>query len=143
MKARITRPGAGSHGGMNAYIQGGCRDLGAERGIVEIQIDGPTDSESYRALIQELDAQIAARGQIKVLEIICDLGWVSPAVWWEDLGWSFRHLRDISRAAVVTDKSWIGPIVKMMSGVMTGAAAQEGGAPAERERALNNRQSGE
>jgi hypothetical protein len=91
----------------------------ADSGIIEIHIDGPTDSESYRALIQELDAQIAARGQIRVLEIISDLGWVSPAVWWEDLGWSFRHLRDISRAAVVTDKSWIGPIVKMMSGVMT------------------------
>lgn len=92
--------------------------LDPDAGIVEIRIDGPTDSESYRALIRDLDALIAARGKIRVLEIVCDLGWVSPAVWWEDLGWSFRHLKDISRAAVVTDKSWIGPIVKMMSGVM-------------------------
>ena len=93
--------------------------LDSETGIIEIEIDGPTDYESYRTLIRDLDAQIAARGKIRVLEIIRDMGWVSPAVWWEDLGWSFRHLRDISRAAVVTDKSWIGPIVKMMSGVMT------------------------
>ena len=89
-----------------------------ETGIIEILIDGPTDSECYRALIQDMDAQIARMGQIRVLEIVRDLGWVSPAVWWEDLGWSFRHLKDISRAAVVTDKSWIGPIVTMMSGVM-------------------------
>lgn len=93
--------------------------LDSKTGIIEIEIDGAIDRDNYRALIRDMDAQIAARGQIRVLEIISDMGWVSPAVWWEDLGWSFRHLKDISRAAVVTDKSWIGPIIQMMSGVMT------------------------
>lgn len=92
--------------------------LDSKTGIIEIEIDGGIDRDSYRALIQDMDAQIAAMGQIRVLEIISDMGWVSPAVWWEDLGWSFRHLKDISRAAIVSDKSWIGSIVMMMSGVM-------------------------
>ncbi|MCF8708845.1 SpoIIAA family protein [Rhizorhapis sp. SPR117] len=92
--------------------------LDPETGIIEIDIDGAADMESYRALVRDLDAEIAAHGKILILEIIRDIGWISPGIWWEDMGWSFHHLKDIARVAVVTDKGWIGPIAKMMGAVM-------------------------
>lgn len=92
--------------------------LDREMGIIEIDIDGAADMESYRALVREMDAEIAAQGKILILEIVRDIGWISPGIWWEDLGWSFRHLKDIARVAVVTDKGWIGPLAKMMGAVM-------------------------
>lgn len=97
--------------------------LDPHRGIVEIDIDGGADGESYRALVKDMDAQIEAHGKISVLEIVRDIGWVSPGIWWEDFGWSFRHLKDIGRLAVVTDKAWLTPIVHTMSGVMPGEVA--------------------
>lgn len=90
-----------------------------ETGIFEIEVDGAPDAESYRNLIHAMDAEIAAQGKILILEIIRDVGWISPGVWWEDMGWSFRHLKDIARLAVVTDKGWVGPIAKMMNAVMS------------------------
>lgn len=93
--------------------------LDAETRIIEIEIDGAVDAESYHALVRDIDAEIAARGKILILEIIRDFGWISPGIWWEDMGWSFRHLKDIARVAVVTDKGWMGPIAKMMAAVMT------------------------
>lgn len=90
-----------------------------QTGVVEIEIDGAADTDSYRALINDLDRLIEENGKISVLEIVRDIGWVSPGIWWEDLGWSFRHLKDIARVAIVTDKGWINPIIKMMAGVMS------------------------
>ncbi|MBB4642225.1 SpoIIAA family protein [Rhizorhapis suberifaciens] len=97
--------------------------LDSKKGIVEIEIDGAADTKSYRTLITDMDQLIAANGKISVLEIVRDIGWLSPGIWWEDLGWSFRHLKDIARVAIVTDKSWIKPIVKMMAGVMSAEVA--------------------
>lgn len=92
--------------------------LDNETGIIEIDIDGAADAESYRALVRDMDAEIAAQGKILILETIRDVGWISPGIWWEDMGWSFHHLKDIARVAVVTDKGWVGPIAKMMAAVM-------------------------
>lgn len=92
--------------------------LDAETGIFEIAIDGAPDAESYLALVRDMDAEIEAQGKILILEIIQDIGWISPGIWWEDMGWSFRHLKNIARVAVVTEKGRIGPIAKMMAAVM-------------------------
>lgn len=93
--------------------------VNTQTGIVEIEIDGTADTESYRALISDLDRLIEANDKISILEIVRDIGWLSPGIWWEDLGWSFRHLKDIARVAIVTDKGWINPIIKIMAGVMS------------------------
>lgn len=93
--------------------------LDAGTGIIEIDIDGAPDVEGYRALGQDMDAAIAAQGKILLLVIVRDAGSIHPDMWWEDLGWSFRHLKNIARVALVADTGWIGPITKMMATVMT------------------------
>lgn len=92
--------------------------LDPHTGVIEIDVDGAPDRESYHALVHDMDAQIAARGKIMILEIIRDMGWVTPRIWWEDMGWSFRHLKDIERVAVVADMGWIEPVVQTMDSVM-------------------------
>lgn len=92
--------------------------LDPESGIIEIELNGPTEVESYRALVRELDEQIKAHGKINVLEIVRDLGWISPTVWWEDFGWSFRNLRHFSRVALVTDTHWIASVARATAVVL-------------------------
>lgn len=82
--------------------------LDTETGIIEIEIDGTADAESYRALVRDLDAEIASQGRVIVMEVVRSLGWISPGIWWNDFSWSLRHMRDFSRVALVTDHSWLG-----------------------------------
>lgn len=81
-------------------------------GIIEIEIDGPTELASYKALIRDLEAEIAAQGKLVILQIVRDLGWISPAVWIEDLSWSLRHMKAFSKVALVTDKLWLAAVAR-------------------------------
>ncbi|CAN5149427.1 hypothetical protein BH10PSE12_BH10PSE12_17180 [soil metagenome] len=81
-------------------------------GIFEIEVDGRIDADSYRRLVRDLDADIAARGKLAVLEIVRSLGWISPEIWLEDLFWSSRHLASFSRVALVTDTLWLTGMAK-------------------------------
>lgn len=87
-------------------------------GIFEIDIDGATDPGDYRKLIDDLDAAITRQGKVRILEIVHDIGWFPPSLWWEDAAWGFRHLSDIAKVAVATDSGWIGPLARMMGAVM-------------------------
>lgn len=78
-----------------------------EGGIFEIEIDGRIDADSYRQLILDLDADVAAHGKLAVLEIVHSLGWISPEIWLEDLFWSSRHMMALSRVALATDTLWL------------------------------------
>lgn len=78
-----------------------------ESGIFEIDVDGRIDADAYRSLVEALEAAIAARGTLSVLEVVRSIGWISPAVWLEDLFWSSRHMHAFSRIALVTDTAWL------------------------------------
>jgi len=81
-------------------------------GIFEIEVDGRIDAESDRDLVHDLEAEIAVRGKVAVLEIVRSLGWISPEVWLEDLFWSSRHMRSFSRVALVTDTVWLATMAQ-------------------------------
>jgi hypothetical protein len=81
-------------------------------GVFEIEVDGRIDAGSYRDLVRDLEAEIAARGNVAVLEIVRSLGWISPEIWLEDLFWSSRHMGSFSRVALVTDTVWLATMAQ-------------------------------
>src|SRR3546814_13653186 len=63
-------------------------------GIVEIVIDGQVDPADYDAAITAIDAMIERHGTVKVLEVLKNIGWVDPSIWWKDTIWGLPRLRD-------------------------------------------------
>lgn len=87
-------------------------------GIVEIVIDGQVEAADYQAAIDAIDAMIERHGTVKVLEVLKDIGWVDPSIWWKDTVWGLTHIRDFGRCAVVTDKGWVGPFARAIGALM-------------------------
>ena len=87
-------------------------------GIVEIVIDGQVDPADYDAAITAIDAMIERHGTVKVLEVLKNIGWVDPSIWWKDTIWGLTRIRDFGRCAVVTDKGWVGPFARAIGALM-------------------------
>lgn len=78
--------------------------------IVEARLDGafePADVDRARSTIR---AVAEHHGEARIVLEVGDVGRVDPTALWEDVR-SFRLLEDISRVAVLTDKSWISTAV--------------------------------
>jgi hypothetical protein len=87
-------------------------------GVIEITVDGAISKDEYHAAVTAIQAAIDAHGKVRVIEVVKSLGWVDPAVWWQDVRWVFTHLNGIGRCAVVTDKGWVGSITRAVSALM-------------------------
>lgn len=87
-------------------------------GIIEFTINGRVERADYEAVVQAFETMIAARGKVSVVEVIHDYRGIDPALWWRDVQWSFGHLNDFGRCAVVTDHGWIGPVTRFAAAFM-------------------------
>lgn len=79
----------------------------AESGIVELTINGTISKTEFDDVATKLQAIIKERGKVRLLEEIKGFSGIEPSAIWDDIRFSFNHLNDFSRVAVVTDKSWI------------------------------------
>src|SRR3546814_7574453 len=73
-------------------------------GIVEIVIDGQVDPADYDAAITAIDAMIERHGTVKLLEVLKNIGWVDPSIWWKDTIWGLTRIRDFGRCAVRSEE---------------------------------------
>jgi hypothetical protein len=87
-------------------------------GVVELTVANGVTREDYDRVIAEMEGAIDKFGKLRLIEIIEEVGAVDSAVWWRDLKWAYAHLNDIARAAVVTDKGWIGPITRAVGALV-------------------------
>ena len=87
-------------------------------GIIEFTIEGRVERADYEAVVQAFETMIAARGKVGVVEIVHDYRGIDPSLWWRDVQWSFGHLNDFGRCAVVTDHGWIGPVTRFAAAFM-------------------------
>lgn len=78
-----------------------------ESGIVELTINGTISKTEFDDVATKLQAIIKERGKVRLLEEIKGFSGIEPSAIWDDIRFSFNHLNDFSRVAVVTDKSWI------------------------------------
>lgn len=70
---------------------------------VEISLSGRVSTAEFDRVAEKLEAFIARHGQVRVLEQIKDFEGMDAAALWHDVKFSFRHLKDFSRIAVVAN----------------------------------------
>jgi hypothetical protein len=89
-----------------------------DAGLVDLTVDGAITKEDYSKVRDAVDGVIARYGKVRVVETIRTLGPIDAAIWWQDMSWAFSNLSKVSRAAVVTDNGWIGPVTRAVGALL-------------------------
>lgn len=84
-----------------------------QAGLAEIVVQGKVTSEDFDRIAPQLESFIKKQGSVKLLEEIRDFKGFELAVLGKGTKFDFKHLKDFSRCAVVTDKGWIGPFARI------------------------------
>ncbi len=84
-------------------------------GFLEFIVDGTIERAEYEAVVKVIDEMLKTRERIDVVEIVRNIGWIEPEVWWKDLVFHLGHRRFLRRAAIVSDKGWIGPVIRVLA----------------------------
>jgi hypothetical protein len=82
--------------------------------VMAIEASGKVTHEDYRnTLIPKAEAMMG-KGPIRMLYVIGrDFTGFELEALWDDSAFGFRHWRDFSRIAVVTDHAWMSAMVNM------------------------------
>jgi hypothetical protein len=83
--------------------------------IVILVIKGKLSKEDYDAFVPQLDWLIEKKGTIKLLVELVDFqGWTAGALW-EDTKFALKHMRDISKLALVGEgRQWEKGMIQFM-----------------------------
>ncbi|MDX1540061.1 MAG: STAS/SEC14 domain-containing protein [Geminicoccaceae bacterium] len=75
--------------------------------LIEIELDGKVERADFEHVAGRLERAIEQHGKLRLLEVVRSFTGVDAATLLDDLKFSFRHLNDFSRVAVVTDLTWM------------------------------------
>ena len=84
-------------------------------GYLEMTVDGRIEKADYERAIQAVDLLLETHKKIDVMEIVLDIGVVTPEVWWKDIVFHLSHHHWLRRVAVVTDSGWVGPLTRLFA----------------------------
>lgn len=90
-------------------------DSDAKAGYLELTVDGVIHKADFEAAVAAVDELLKTHEQLNVVEVVRDIGWIEPQVWWKDLLFHLAHRNFIHRAAVVSDSGWVGPVTRMFA----------------------------
>jgi hypothetical protein len=65
-------------------------DKDAKAGYLELTVDGVIHKADYEAAVAAVDELLKTHEQLNVVEVVRDIGWVEPQVWWKDLLFTLR-----------------------------------------------------
>jgi hypothetical protein len=85
------------------------------KGFLELTVDGRVSKEDYQAAIDAVDELLKSHEKLNVLEIVLDIGWVEPEVWWKDIVFHLHHRNFLNRVAIVSDSGWVGPVTRLFA----------------------------
>jgi SpoIIAA-like len=85
-------------------------------GYLELTVNGAIGKAEFEKAAAAVDELLKTHDRINVVEIVKAFGWVEAEVWWKDIMFHLTHSDFIHRAAVVTDKGWIGPLTRVFAG---------------------------
>lgn len=90
-------------------------EIDVPAGYLELTVDGAVDKEDYQAAVDAVDLLLQSHAQLNVVEVVRNIGWIEPEVWWKDLLFHLAHRNFIHRAAVVSDSGWVGPVTRIFA----------------------------
>ncbi|GJL62723.1 MAG: hypothetical protein NPIRA04_13770 [Nitrospirales bacterium] len=82
--------------------------------IVEFRIDGTITQEEYDRIATAFEEKIAKHGKVRMLKDVGTFQGFSNLNFGKAIQFSLNHMKDIEKAAVVSDLDWTGPMIKAM-----------------------------
>lgn len=90
-------------------------------GYLEMTVDGRIGKDDFQRAVDSVDRLLRTHKKIDVVEVVRDIGWVEPEVWWKDMVFHLSHGVFVRHAAVVSDQGWIGPLTRMFAPIYPAA----------------------
>lgn len=87
----------------------------AAAGFLEITVDGTISRDEYEAVVTAVDELLKNHDKLNVVEVVRELGWIEPEVWWKDILFHLSHRNFLHRVAVVSDRGWVGPVTRLFA----------------------------
>ncbi|QJW89918.1 STAS/SEC14 domain-containing protein [Spirosoma taeanense] len=82
-------------------------DLQADN-VFAYRIEGEVRASEMRPLVNILETKLQQHKKMRLYAEYVGVEDVSLTAVWEDLKFNFSHLTDFEKAAIVTDRDWIG-----------------------------------
>lgn len=92
-----------------------------DAGFIELTVDGRIDKADYERAIEAIDTLLETHKKLDIVEVVLDIGFIEPQVWWKDLVFHLSHHNFLRRVAVVSDSGWIGPLTRLFAPLYPGA----------------------
>jgi SpoIIAA-like len=96
-------------------------EMDTKAGYLELTVDGRIGKEDFEKAVAAVDVLLETHKKIDVVEVVLDVGWVEPEVWWKDIVFHLNHRHFLRHAAVVSDSGWVGPITRLFAGLYPAA----------------------
>ena len=80
-------------------------DLSSE-GVVALRVEGRLFHDDYVELVPKLEQEIARHGALRCLVDLTGLAGFELRAVWDEVRFDLKHARDVSRCAVIGDRSW-------------------------------------
>ncbi len=90
----------------------------AHNRYVVLTINGYVSRSEFNGIVEKLAERIDAWGTVGVLELFESFGGFAPSAIWDDLTFTLRHLQDIHRVALVTEKRWMEGLASIAKATM-------------------------
>lgn len=81
--------------------------------LIELVVDGKVEQDDYKPIIEAAESITERHEKVRFLITVRDLGGVEPGALWEDLKYDAQHLKDVDKAAIVSDKAWYAKLAKV------------------------------
>ncbi|NBR30716.1 MAG: STAS/SEC14 domain-containing protein [Sphingomonadaceae bacterium] len=89
--------------------------LDEEAGFLEITVAGPIHDVDYTQVVTAIDRLLVRHKKLNLVQVIQDIGWIDPSVWWKDLSFHLTHRHFLRRAALVSDAAWVAPLTNLFA----------------------------
>lgn len=86
-----------------------------DSGYLELTVDGRIEKSDYEKAVEAVDTLLETHKKIDVMEIVLDMGLVTPEVWWKDIVFHLSHHHFLRRVSVVSDNGWVGPLTRLFA----------------------------
>lgn len=87
----------------------------AAAGFLEMTVDGTISRDEYEAVVSAVEELLKTHDKLNVVEVVRELGWIEPEVWWKDILFHLSHRNFLHRVAVVSDRGWVGPVTRLFA----------------------------
>lgn len=85
------------------------------KGYLELTVDGRIGEADFEKAVEAIDSLLETHKHIDIVEVVLDIGWVEPEVWWQEIVFNVKHRNFLRRVAVVSDSGWLGPLTRLFA----------------------------